>query len=152
VWADQIGSSAGMTKDVFAAFDLLSGYRTAGASSQGATVLRTLIDFAWLINEAHVFADTMTLGLVVGTKTVADAPDPVSEPYADWAFLHTLHSGELGTSGVTADTPCAVHYDVHSMRKVDEVGETWLLVAEGGGTGTLTYDIHFRVRTLLLLP
>jgi len=151
VWADRVGIQTALATDTLVAFDLLSTYKTAGGHVQGVTTLRTVIDMAWLFNEAHIMQDKLTIGLARGTATVADAPDPLTEPYADWAFLKTLYSGALGTSGNTLDTPTVLEFDVHSMRKIDELSETWLLcfVFSSGG---LTVDLSFRARTLLLLP
>jgi len=151
VWADRIGVQTGLATSTLVAFDLLSTYKTAGGHVQGVTTLRTVIDMAWLFNEAHIMQDKLTIGLAKGTDTVADAPDPLNEPYADWAFNKTLYSGFMGTSGTGVDTPNVLSFDIHSMRKVDELSETWLLCfifASGG----LTADISFRARTLLLLP
>ena len=152
MWADQTFTVTAGTKTTLYAFDLLAAYRTAGGSTQGVTVVRTILDFGWLINEAHVMQDYATMGLVVATKTVADAPDPVTEPYADWAYITTLISGSQGTSGTAADTPDVRFFDVHSSRKIDEIGDTWMCCLELSGTGTLTWDAQARARTLLLLP
>ena len=54
---------------------------------------------------------------------------------------------------VAADTSQYFHADVHSMRKIDEVGETWWLVFVGVAPNTVaTYDVAANVRTLIKLP
>jgi len=153
VWTDIEIADAGFAEDALRSEDLLANYVTAGGSTQGVTVVRTLIWYTWLINETHTPADLLTLGLIKGTRTAADVADPDLEPFADWGFHHTHYSG-LVTGLVAADSPEGSFLDVKSQRKIDEVGETWWLIYKGSAptTSTATYDFRARVRCLLLLP
>ena len=152
VWADQEISDNGFAEDALRSNDLLTGYIGAGGSTQGITVVRTLIWMTWLINEAHTPTDRLTIGLFAGSTAAADVADPDTEPYIDWAYHNTLFSG-ADHGLVAADTPQVSFHDVRSARRVEEVGQTWWLIVKGSAPGTAaTYDFQARVRTLLLLP
>jgi len=153
VWTDIEITDDGFAEDALRSEDLLASYVTAGGSTQGVTVVRTLIWYSFLINETHTMKDLLTLGLIKGTRTAADVADPDLEPFADWGFHHTHYSG-LVTGLVAADSPEGGFLDVKSQRKIDEVGETWWLIYKGSAptTTTATYDFKARVRCLLLLP
>jgi len=153
VWTDLEISDNGFAEDALRSNDLLAGYVTAGGSTQGVTVVRTLIWYQWLINETHTPLDRLTMGLIKGTQTAADVADPDLEPFADWAYHTTQFSG-LVTGSVAADAPEGGFIDSPSSRKIDEVGETWWLIVKGTApaTASATYDFQARVRCLLLLP
>jgi len=154
VWTDTEISDDGFAEDSLRSEDLLANYASvAGASTMGVTVVRTLIWYSYVINEAHTFADRLTLGLIKGTRTAADVADPDLEPFADWGF-HQTHFSGLVTGLVTADAPEGGFIDAKSSRRIDEVGETWWLIYKGSApnTATATYDFKARVRCLLLLP
>jgi len=153
VWADTQLSDIGFAEDSLRANDLLSDFVAAGGSTQGVTIQRIIVSLFWLINESHTPNEHLTCGLIKGTKAVADVADPVSEPYADWAFIHTGWAGST-TGLVAADSPELIFFDTSSARKIDEVGDTWWLIFRGTAPNTTsaTYDVRARVRTLLLLP
>jgi len=153
VWADLSIADDGFAEDALRSNDLLADYISAGGSSQGVTVLRTIVTVAWSINEAHTPKEKLTFGLIKGTTAAADVADPINEEYADWAYLSTRYAGR-DHGLVTADAGNYVDLDVKSMRRIDEVGETWWLIYRGTApaTATATYDVRARVRTLLLLP
>jgi len=153
VWADTQTTDSGFAEDSLRSDDLLADYRQETGSTQGVTVARTIVSLMWYINESHTPDDFITVGLIKGTKATADVADPVTEPYADWAFLATQYSG-TGHGLVTADMCQTIHIDTSSMRKVEEVGETWWLIYRGSApiTSTATYTLRARTRTLLLLP
>jgi len=153
VWADSQITDTGFAEDALRSNNLLSGFIAAAGSTQGVTVQRTIIDLVWTINEAHTFADNLTLGLIKGTTATADVADPVLEAYADWAWIQTSWAGE-NHGLVGADAAMHLHIDTSTARKIDEVGETWWLIMKGTApqTATATYDMYCRVRTLLLLP
>lgn len=154
IWADTQVTDLGFAEDSLRSDDLLADYRAeAGSAGTGLTVQRTIISLAWFINEAHTPEDFLTVGLIKGTKATADVADPITEPYADWAFLRTQFSGD-GHGLVTADVVQTMSIDTPVMRKVDEIGETWWLIYRGSApiTATATYSLRARVRTLLLLP
>jgi len=152
VWADHEGTGTTIAEDTSFDLNVLAGFVTAGGSTQGATVIRTLVDFTWWGTAAVTAGDKITLGLHTYSTGLGAIADPINEPYADWAQVSTLYAGrEHGLLG--AGVPQTVHLDVHSMRKLDEVGTSWFLTgiytAPGSAT-TANYKV--RVRTLLLLP
>jgi len=153
VWADFQLAVAAQAEAVSVPHDLLSDYVTAGGSTQGVTVARTLINITWGINQTHTFLDYFTLGLIKGTTTVADQADLITEAYADWAYVKPMYPGRYH-SLMTADSANVWEFDVKSQRKIDEIGETWWLstqlIAPATASATVDYDV--RVRTLLLLP
>jgi len=153
VWADLEISDNGFAEDALRSNDLLANYVTAGGSTQGVTVVRTLIWYQWLINETHTPLDRLTMGLIKGTQTAADVADPDLEPFSDWAY-HTTHFSGLQHGLVSADAAEGGFIDSPSKRRIDEVGETWWLIVKGTApaTASATYDFQARVRTLLLLP
>jgi len=154
IWADTQVTDLGFAEDALRSDDLLADYRAeAGANGTGLTVQRTIVDGVFFINEAHTPEDFLTVGLIKGTKATADVADPITEPYADWAFLKTIYSG-AGHGLVTADVAQTFQIDTATMRKVDEIGETWWLIYRGSApiTATATYTLRARVRTLILLP
>jgi len=153
VWADTQIIDTGFAEDSLRSNDLLADFIAAGGSAQGVTVQRTIVNAMWFINETHTPSDFITFGLIRGTETAADVADPITEPYADWAFLETCRAGEQ-TGLVTADICNVCRIDTSSARKIEEVGETWWLIFRGSApvTATATYDVRARVRTLLLLP
>jgi len=153
VWADTYFEDLGFAENALRSQDLLSDYVASGGSTQGVTVVRTVVQLLWGINESHGPGDRITFGLIKGTQTAADVADPVAEPYADWAWNECRYSGwEHGL--VTADASEKWVLDTKSMRRIDEVGETWWLIYQGTApvTTTATYDVRCHARTLLLLP
>jgi len=153
VWADTQIIDLGFAEDSLRSNDLLADFVTSGGAHMGCTVVRTVIDLMWGINEAHTPSDYLTIGLIKGTTATADVADPRLEPYADWAWIQTAFSG-VTTGLVTADASEFIHVDTPASRKIDEIGETWWLIFKGTApvTATATYDVRCRVRTLLLLP
>jgi len=153
VWADLQISDLGFAESALRSNDLLAGYVAAGGSMQGVTVQRTIVDLSWWSDTVGSVDNFMTFGLYKGTNTAADVADPVTEPYADWAFIHTSFQGE-GHGLIANDTPHVVRIDTATMRKVDEIGETWWLLFKLSAPTAVseTGSVKARVRTLLLLP
>lgn len=151
-WADDQITDLGFAEDALRSENLLTTYIAAGGSTQGCTVQRTIVSAIWWTDTVSSADNAMTFGLIKGTSVAADVPDPVAEPYADWAFLHTSFQGE-GHGIVANDTGMTVFIDTSSSRKVDEVGETWWLVFRGSAptAAAETFSVRARVRTLLLL-
>jgi len=152
VWADLEGTGSTIAEDTAFSVDLLAGFIAAGGSMQGATVIRTLIDFVWYPTAAVVAGDKITIGLLHQATGALNVADPIAEPYADWAYVRTLYAG-AETGLLAAGAPWVSHHDVHAMRKLDEVGTTWFLsgIYTAPGSAT-TANYKFRARTLLLLP
>ena len=83
VWMEQTISDTGFAENSVRANDLSAEFEAAGGALMGCTVVRTIIDLVWLINEAHTPADRLVLGLIKGTSTIADIADPTTEVFAD---------------------------------------------------------------------
>jgi hypothetical protein len=152
VWADTEGTGSTLAEDTAFSFDVLAGFVTAGGAVMGATVIRTLIDFVWWPTAAVTAGDKLTFGMIHQATGALNVADPITEPYADWAYVRTLYAGD--SSGLlAAGAPWVSHHDIHSMRKIDEVGTSWffsgMFTAPGSAT---TANYKTRVRTLLLLP
>jgi len=152
VWADHETTQSGIAENTATAVDVLAGFVAAGGSTQGCTVLRCIIDLTWTGTALAVSGDKVTIGLVTAPLTVGVYPDPIAEPYADWAYVRTLYKG-ADTGLLTAGSPDVSHHDVHSMRKLDEVGMSlWLVTVLTAPGSANTMNLLARVRTLLLLP
>lgn len=153
VWADTQITDLGFGESSLRSEDLLADYKSSGGSAQGVIVARTIIDLTWWVDTNGSVDNFFTLGLIKGTQSAADVADPVAEPYADWAFLKTDYQG-ASHSVVAIDRPMTYQIDTKSMRKIDEVGETWWVIYSGGAPTSVaeTFSLKARVRTLLLLP
>jgi len=152
VWADTEQTLSTIAENTAQALDCLAGFVAAGGSTQGATVIRTIIDLTWSGTATQLSGDKVTLGLITEPTGVAAYPDPIAEPYADWAYVKTMYAG-AGHGLLTAGVPNVSHHDVHSMRKLDEVGQSWFLVWILTAPGSVnTLNAFARVRTLILLP
>jgi len=153
VWADKQVSDLGFAETALRSDNLLSDFVTAGGSIQGITIQRTIISLTWWTDTVSSVDNFFTAGLIRGTSAAADVADPVLEPYADWAFLSTSYQG-AGHGLVANDTPMVLTIDTATMRRVDEVGETWWLIYKGMAptAASETFSLKARVRTLLLLP
>jgi hypothetical protein len=152
VWADHEGTGTTIAEDTSFDLNVLAGFITAGGSTQGATVIRTIIDLTWWGTAAVTAGDKLTLGLHTYSTGLGALADPINESYADWMFVKSLYAGaEHGLLG--AGVPNTVHLDIHSARKLDEVGTSlWIsgIYTAPGSATTANYKL--RCRTLLLLP
>jgi len=152
VWADHETVQSTIAENTAVPVDVLAGFVAAGGSTQGCTVIRTIIDLTWATTATAVSGDKLTMGLIVGPTTLAAQADPIQEPYADWMYVKTLYIG-AGHGLLTAGVPNVSHHDVHAMRKVDEVGSTLYLSTFLTAPGSVNaFNMFARVRTLLLLP
>jgi len=152
VWADHETTQSAIAENTATAVDVLAGFVAAGGSTQGCTVIRTIIDLTWTGTALAVSGDKVSLGLIAAPLTVGVYPDPIAEPYADWMYVRTLYKG-AETGLLTAGSPDVSHHDLHAMRKLDEVGQSLFLVTILTAPGSVnTMNLFARVRTLLLLP
>jgi hypothetical protein len=152
VWTDHETTQSAVAENTATAVDVLAGFVAAGGSTQGCTVVRALIDLTWTGTALAVSGDKCTIGLVTAPLTVGVYPDPIAEPYADWAYVRTLYKG-AGHGLLTAGSPDVSHHDVRSKRKLDEVGSSlWLVTVLTAPGSVNTMNLLARVRCLLLLP
>ena len=162
MWADFESADTNLLNAVGTQFDLLAGFVTAGGSTQGVTVVRTIIQLICRPNVAGngvLGSDRFRVGLIVGeVPAAASVPDfdPVGRPYLDWA-LNDMKTG-VGASGISGTPPNAAiisehRWDIGAKRKIQEVGQSWILalfLKSWAGVGGANFLIH--TRTLLLLP
>lgn len=162
VWARTQFSTA-YTAAAFANwFDVLSTFRTAmgiNANLPGCTVARTRIDL-FAANLA-TGAPPLTVGLKVLTlremnEAVIDpayalGTSPQTETNADWMLWRGLYPNH--GSDPTTGVPNAMTYefDVKSMRRLDEAGET-LGWCGSKQTTTAGYTVFTSISCLLALP
>ena len=121
--------------------DLLGDFRQAGASHLGITVMRTHL---------HIYPDngTWLLGLVIGrARDDGLTLDPSLNNDIDWMFLD-VHTSNF--SGTAADqvTPRAI--DLRAKRKMEEMGQSYVIVYKNLDTAAKTF--RFFSRVLVALP
>ena len=112
-------------------FDLLSGYRGLGGSTQGATVM------AVHIQGSYAAASTGGNALIgIGVTHLSDiTPDlpNTAEAGADWMLLRAIFPQSAGAT-VDAATPWEVH--LKSRRKCHQIQQTLFLTWTPTDTGT----------------
>lgn len=150
IWADTVLSEATFT--AVQGHDLLAGYRAmGGAVGAGLTVARTIINHNVISTGGTPSLTTsVRVGLIAEAAAgEAEIPDPVAEPYADWAW-NSRYYVPIATSLTASNS--LVQIDTSVQRKIDELGQSyWLMLSpELGGATNLTYSAH--VRVLLRLP
>lgn len=146
--------------------DLLQTFRTqAGitAGPVGLTVMRMRFTISTQNWATALFAQAVFGVRVMDSNEAilaeADATNfgPVADPHADWMCYETI--APRGTSTATATPPLAIVHqviDVRSMRKLDELGQTLVCVAQSvppnAGVGGLTQPFSVVSSVLLALP
>jgi hypothetical protein len=131
-------------------FDLLGNLETVGASVLGCTVIRTIV----LHTCSEATADTnqgMYVGLLHADVVNVTNIDPSTNFGADWSLL-TVNgpptAQQVYFSGT--NTIWGQRYDIKAKRKIEELGEKYLLCFENAGSGQVSYT--FFARTLIALP
>jgi hypothetical protein len=154
VWAEtgqagtigQIGSTPGVSN-----VDLLAGYRAAGGSTQGITIMRTHISYSVFLHSAAIASDGVALGLVIDDNSQTVATLNSSEVYKDWMYLNNFYpaSGQAGGVSGTGWT-YGFHIDLKAKRKCQELNQS-LYLSQNALSANVT-DVAYRVRVLLALP
>jgi len=151
-WADKtfvLNLAANVPQSV----DLLVDYRALTGTTAGCTVAAIRGTFNWFSGTTVNRADAVHIGLRVDDRARVGAdidPHNVSRSHLDWMFNVEYFASLLGLVG--GDLPVGVSGEFYnkSMRKMDEVQETLLLVANPVASAATTFTCHTRV--LLLLP
>jgi hypothetical protein len=148
VWATQATGVVPLAVGANVATDLLFALHVAGASTLGATVMRTHVSL--FVDDWTTDTDRVDFGLIIGRRSDPVAGLPLAtEDELDWMLLRRLKpqfSGAVPDIGYTTDV------DLRAKRKVQELDQTLLLVV-GGASGiaaAMTFEIFSR--TLLALP
>ena len=130
--------------------DLLANLKVAGSSVLGATIMRTHCSLSF----SEASADTGQ-GVIAGF-IVSDAPttvnlDPSTQFGLDWMLLRPLGPSGTGNEIVIGTTLFWGHtIDLRSKRKIEELGEQYLLCLFNNGSGTVSVSRF--TRTLIALP
>jgi len=135
--------------------DLLTDFRTAaqfGAQPIGATVARIRVTGQVNTGTTTVFDDT-AVGILKFSRNAAAAevPSPFVDRDEDWMFhISVPYFGDSGVTPAAAPTGRGVVWDIKSMRKIEEAGDTIFFAWDTGVVRTTTWRVAFSV--LLLLP
>jgi len=149
VWAETaqagtIGQIGGAVSNV----DLLAGYRAAGGSTQGITIMRTHISYAVFLHSAAIANDGVALGLVIDDASATTTTLNTSQPYKDWMLLTNKYPGAGSVSGTGYLYNFEI--DLKSKRRCQELNQT-LWLSQNALTANVT-DVSYLVRTLIALP
>ena len=102
------------------------------------TITRTIGNIVWVNREATAFTDVLA-GLIVlpATVDVSTAPDPFSEPHADWMYYRS------GLVASRADVPNVVtwEFDLASQRRQREMERDWAIMLNNRGINAVNLSI-----------
>jgi len=153
VWARSGAQQVGITNSAPSRARPLVDFRTAafgdplvggpiGVTIGGARL--SLMTFATAIVDA---TSRLHVGLRVSAEdNLGEIDGPSTNPHDDWLFFSTLHVRTINTEVYLNG---GQDYVIRSMRKMEEVGEDLVLVAQAT-TGTFT--MSWSLSVLLLLP
>ena len=138
----------------FNTVDLLSNFKADGGTQQAVTVGRTHLRIipssaSWALgNSFHV-------GLIRGQMSdvgvnVAGAPTPAAQPYEDWLLWDLLVWDNV--PAVNEYGGAQLHYDLKSMRRLEELQMNYNLVIDVPAANTFPAVFQVTGRVLLLLP
>lgn len=163
IWARRIGEGAEAGVSIPAAgvaFDLLAQFRNDGGSTLGSTVTRVRIDLSldWAADFSNV--DQLAMGVLVDQLQAnqTEVPRPGIEEHADWMYwrrigVSPLYSAiPLNAAAPTTAILTSWEIDVHSQRKMEELGQTLWFVLDPTFAGATTLFATFNSSVLLKLP
>lgn len=156
VWVDTVFAQGLVINDNLV-IDLFTGLRVAGASVLGVTVIRTLVTIS-NTSATVTKGDGFYWGLCVtdsndvGLNT-AGAPNAHTTPNIDWAWREfRTASSSISLPVYTKDAGNVITADVRAKRKVQEMNQTWALVANQSAVGASPSLWTWYARTLVALP
>jgi len=147
VWATQAVNTGAIAIGANFVVDLLAALEVAGASTLGATVMRThlTISSRWTTQTTGA---SFWAGLKVADRNEAVATIPLpTNTELDWALITQVFAH---FTGAAVDTAQQTIVDLKSKRKVEEMGTSFYLFMTNSSGVAQTYDIFSR--TLLALP
>jgi len=157
VWADSQGVVSPLGQvPAGLNVDLMAGYRAAGGSTQGVTIIRTHLALACTYASSALIAhnEGYTAGLIIDDSTATVATLNVSNRYDDWMLYRTFRAMEEGKviqNSVPAAWGQSNVIDLKAKRKMQELNQTyWLCLASVNNTTVQSASWHARV--LLALP
>jgi hypothetical protein len=149
VWAELTGQTVTLASAAFSNLDMLSQLQTAGLSTLGVTVLRTVVQIQ-VTNWAGA-TDDIIWGTLVGRSTDVGTAAPASALAAnglfDWNYRGFL---QPDTMGATIDATKIYNYDYKSRRKVPEANSRYLICLLNQSAASKTLELF--TRTLVALP
>ena len=159
VWARDQDASTEAAGSVHAFQPLLTFQTALGSDLLGCTVgrIRLTLGVRTLAGTANTGGGSF-YGLLVGPDTLDVAADfgPRSFPHLDWMWWTFIPSPSGHQVGVAGEEPAfdTYFFDVKSMRKMEELGETlWFAKETTAVLGTAqTIEHSLGISTLLLLP
>jgi hypothetical protein len=153
VWAtNQLASTSVGAGAKLNMVDLLGNLETPGASTLGATVMRTRM------NVAATFLTTDTgpgviFGLIVDDAVTVTNLDPANAFGDDWMLLRTFGptAAYPGTATVQGTNWfCSLMIDLRAKRKIEELAERYFLCMTNQGSAAVQFGAF--TRTLIALP
>jgi len=140
--------------NAYQTLDLLSNFKTDGGVQQGVTTMRTILRYTWLA-PAPAEGDTFAVGIIRGQNTdlgasIAGAPDPINDPYEDWAYWaqHVADNNGLFFEHHANQ----LFIDLRSMRKLPELQMSYNVVLKVVSAPSFPATMSLTASTLLKLP
>jgi len=134
--------------------NLLANYLAGdGSIGVGLTVVRTIMHLQFVTTTAEASNLGLLGGLVVSEDSSPTPPLPLAQGGSDWMDYYWYRAVAPWS---TIDPPVgdeiitSYDRDVHSMRRIDEIGQSLFLCFENTGGQTVVYSGY--VSTLLKLP
>lgn len=150
VWATTSGSLSTVPTGAGTLIDLLSGYRAAGGTTQGITIIRTHAQFATAAPLSGLTsADGVGLGLIIGNGTESASTLNNQDFFLDWMLRRELFSASA-TSLPNNTAAAAWDIDLRAKRKVEELNQTYWMSVNAIATATPSFS--YFVKVLLALP
>jgi len=135
--------------------DLLTAFKADGGVTQGVTIARSHLVLA--VEDLPDAGDQFAWGLIRGQNTdvgvnIAGAPEPVADPYEDWAMWELLTAGAIvGAGAYWPGGGNTWRYDIKAQRKIPELQQAWNAVFTNV-SATTPFTIGVTGSILLLLP
>ena len=151
VWATSDTVAANIAAGANTAIDLLAtSFELAGASTLGATVMRTHARISAATANAQTadwrYGFIVTNSGFPGNAATLALYDPRANPELDWMLLDSLHDGE--DVGIAGQGHRSV--DLRSKRKMQEMNQKYIMVINNGDAAAHLFSVF--VRTLIALP
>jgi len=146
-WGTTVESITLSTTPTATLVDLLSGYKAAGGSTQGITIMRTHIQVAVQTSSPDIGSGSF-LGLIVGTNDDTPVQLNAQAEYDDWMLYRACYA--MGTVAGGTGFEHTYEIDIRAKRKMQELNQVYYLVLEALDTNIT--NVAFSARTLLALP
>jgi len=102
------------------------------------TITRTIGNI-WIRATSAVTTADVVAGIITlpGTVTVTDAPEPFTEPHADWMYYKAT------TIPLSGDSPNnqQMEFDLASQRRQRDFERDWALILVNRGTVAITFSV-----------